>query len=71
MENKLVLVCRIEIDIVLVWASELSWFLCGCRKRLVFSVWIESYSAFVSGNRYQLYVKVGFVIDLVEVMGSK
>ena len=72
--------CRDEIDLVFVWVveidsisvqgSELNLFLLCCRKWLVFSVWIEINSVFVSGHRNRLDIGLGIGIDLVSVMGS-
>ena len=41
------------------------------EKWLVFSVWIEINTAFVSGHRNRLDIRMGIEIDLISVMGSK
>ena len=51
----------IEIDLFFVRGSELPWFLCGGRKLLGFSVWIE----------FDLVYVGGIEIDLISVQGSK
>ena len=48
-----------EIDLVSVYGSELTWFLCGGRKMLGFSVWNETSSVVVSGHRNRLAFRVG------------
>ena len=38
---------------------------------MVFSVWIEINSVFVSGHRNRIDIRVGIEIDLISRMGSK
>ena len=49
----------------------MTWFFRGGRKSLVFCVWIEINSIFVSGHRNRLDIKVGIEIDWISVMGSR
>ena len=60
----------IEIDLFFVRGSELPWFLCGGRKLLGFSVWIEFDLVYV-GDRTGLDFRLGIEIDMVLVWGSK
>ena len=50
-EIDLISVWRIELDLISVSGSKLTWFLCRGRKILGFSVWIEIHLIFVSGHR--------------------
>ena len=54
----------IKLDLISVSGSEVTWFLCGGRKMLGFSAWIESNLVFVSGHRNWLRFTIGIEIDL-------
>ena len=60
----------IEIDLFFVRGSELPWFLCGGRKLLGFSVWIEFDLVYV-GDRTWVNFSLAIGIDLALVWGSK
>ena len=54
----------IEIDLFFVRGSELPWFLCGGRKLLGFSVWMEFDLVYV-GDRNRFGLSVPIEMNLV------
>ena len=49
----------IEIELISVKGSALTWFLCGGRKSLGFSVWIEIDLVFVRGSKLTCFLCAG------------
>ena len=58
-EIDLIAVWGIELDLISVSGSELTWFLCGGRKILGFSVWMKIKLVFVWGHRKAPDFRVG------------